>query len=80
MSQKKIAKRSRVKPFVKVINFNHMMVTRYAVENMDFKNTLVTEDLKDPSKKKLMLKSIKKQLQDRYVGGANKWFFSKLRF
>ena len=28
MSKKKVAKRSRVKPFVKVVNYNHIMPTR----------------------------------------------------
>lgn len=29
MGKKKVAKRSKVKPFIKVINYNHMMPTRY---------------------------------------------------
>ncbi len=29
MAKKKIAKRSRVKPFVKLINYNHIMPTRF---------------------------------------------------
>lgn len=28
MSKKKVAKRSKVKPFVKVVNYNHLMPTR----------------------------------------------------
>lgn len=31
MGQKKISKRSKVRPFVKVINFNHLMPTRYVM-------------------------------------------------
>ena len=31
-SKKKIAKRSKVKPFVKVCNFNHLMPTRYSID------------------------------------------------
>merc|ERR1712046_188760 len=31
MSQKRIAKRSRVKPFLKCVNYNHIMPTRYAL-------------------------------------------------
>lgn len=81
MSQKRIAKRSHIKPFVKVINFNHMMVTRYAVEGLDFKSMLSSlEDLKEPSKKKEMKKSIRKMLEERYASGQNRWFFQKLRF
>ena len=32
MGKKKIAKRSKVKPFVKVCNFNHLMPTRYSID------------------------------------------------
>merc|ERR1712100_910989 len=32
MSEKKIAKRSRVKPFIKCVNYNHLMPTRYALD------------------------------------------------
>ena len=28
MGQKRVAKRSRVKPFIKVVNYNHIMPTR----------------------------------------------------
>merc|ERR1711990_231160 len=31
MSEKKIAKRSKVKPFIKVVNYPHLMPTRYAL-------------------------------------------------
>jgi hypothetical protein len=30
MDEKKVEKRSRVKPFLKLVNFNHLMPTRYA--------------------------------------------------
>ena len=32
MSEKKVAKRSRVKPFVRRLNYTHVMPTRYSVE------------------------------------------------
>ena len=31
MGEKKVEKRSRVKPFLKLINFNHLMPTRFAL-------------------------------------------------
>lgn len=31
MSAKKVEKRSRIKPFLKVLNFNHLMPTRFAL-------------------------------------------------
>merc|ERR1711934_792061 len=44
MSKKKIAKRSRVKPFVKVVNYNHMMPTRYGLD-VELKNAVSYEKL-----------------------------------
>merc|ERR1712055_732364 len=32
MGKKRISKRSKSKPFVKVINYNHLMPTRYSVD------------------------------------------------
>merc|ERR1739848_648427 len=32
MSKKKVKQRSKVKPFLKVVNYNHMMPTRYSVD------------------------------------------------
>ena len=32
MSRRKIAKRSRVKPFVKAVNYKHLMPTRYSFD------------------------------------------------
>ncbi len=31
MGKKKIEKRSKLKPFVRVVNYNHLMPTRYSV-------------------------------------------------
>ena len=41
MSQKKIERRSKVKPFVKIVNYNHLMPTRYTVAaDLDLKNVV----------------------------------------
>lgn len=80
MTVEKIAKRSRVKPFVKVINFNHLLITRYTVDNLDFKGILSADEAKDPSKKLEAKKALKELFQERYVNGSNKWLFQKLRF
>ncbi|KAH9277056.1 hypothetical protein BASA83_000574 [Batrachochytrium salamandrivorans] len=71
MNQKKVAKRSKVKPFVKVVNFNHMMPTRLVVSN---------ETFKEPSQRRGARKAVKKVFEERYNAGKNKWFFQKLRF
>eukprot|EP00293_Proteomonas_sulcata_P020195 CAMPEP_0184312172 /NCGR_PEP_ID=MMETSP1049-20130417/47643_1 /TAXON_ID=77928 /ORGANISM="Proteomonas sulcata, Strain CCMP704" /LENGTH=136 /DNA_ID=CAMNT_0026628113 /DNA_START=19 /DNA_END=429 /DNA_ORIENTATION=+ len=80
MSEKKIEKRSRVKPFIKTVNFNHLMPTRYAVD-IDFKPLGITPDVvQNATKRTEARKSLKKVFQERYTQGKNKWFFSKLRF
>merc|ERR1712025_154459 len=46
MSKRKIAKRSKIKPFLKVINYNHVMPTRYSVDISFDKANLNKELLK----------------------------------
>lgn len=56
MSQKKIERRSKVKAFVKNVNYNHLMPTRYMVSGDIELKTVVTED-------KLSNKESRKQLK-----------------
>ncbi|KAL2917519.1 60S ribosomal protein L27B [Polyrhizophydium stewartii] len=79
MSKKKVAKRSKVKPFVKVVNFNHIMPTRYNLD-VEIKGHVSTESFKEPSQRFKARKDIKKVFEERYNSGKNKWFFQKLRF
>ncbi|KAK9449110.1 60S ribosomal protein eL27 [Limtongia smithiae] len=80
MGVKKAAKRSKVKPFIKVINYNHLMPTRYAFDLETLKNTVTNDTFKEPSQREDAKKVIKKAFEERYQSGRNKWFFSKLRF
>ncbi|PVV01210.1 hypothetical protein BB560_004384 [Smittium megazygosporum] len=80
MGTKKIARRSRVKTFVKVVNYNHIMPTRYGLELDDIKDKINLNMFKEPTQRAAAKKAIKKTLQTRYSAGKNKWFFSKLRF
>lgn len=83
MSARKIAKRSRVKPFIKLVNYNHIMPTRYTFEFAEVpsvKDKLSVELLRDATKKKEAKKEIRKALEEKYKTGQNKWFFQKLRF
>mmetsp|Transcript_31544 Transcript_31544/g.91403 ORF Transcript_31544/g.91403 Transcript_31544/m.91403 type:complete len:136 (+) Transcript_31544:48-455(+) len=79
MGKKRIAKRSKVKPFLKTINYNHIMPTRYTLD-VDFKTTVPADAATNPTAKTTARKDIKKVFQERYTAGKNKWFFSKLRF
>ncbi|KAF7990896.1 hypothetical protein HCN44_000701 [Aphidius gifuensis] len=78
MGKAKIHKRSKIKPFLKVLNHVHLMPTRYTV---DLTNDKVTpKDLKDPMKRKKVRFQTRVKFEERYKMGKNKWFFQKLRF
>ena len=79
MSKKKVAKRSAIKPFLKVVNYNHVMPTRYTVDIAFDKTNLNKETLKDPMKKKKARMMVRTKFEEKYKTGKNKWFFQKLR-
>nr|CAD7198309.1 unnamed protein product [Timema douglasi] len=78
MGKAKMHKRSKIKPFIKVLNYNHLMPTRYTVDIPWDKTTV--KDLKDPMKRKKTRFQTKVKFEERYKSGKNKWFFQKLRF
>merc|ERR1712141_401981 len=80
MGKKKIAKRNKMKPFVKIINYNHIMPTRYSVDIALNKEIVNKESVKDGSKKRHARSHVKEAFEERYKTGKNKWFFQKLRF
>ncbi|KAI4567587.1 hypothetical protein MJT46_008800 [Ovis ammon polii x Ovis aries] len=80
MGKKKIAKRSKIKSFVKVYNYNHLMPTRYSVD-IPLDKTVVNKDVfRDPALKLKARQEAKVKFEERYKTGKNKWFFQKLRF
>lgn len=79
MSKRKIRNRSRVKTFIKVINYNHLMPTRYSID-VDLKNVVNLDVASDASKRKSACTVVSKKLEEKYKVGGSKWFFSKLRF
>ncbi|CDS01618.1 hypothetical protein [Sporisorium scitamineum] len=80
MGAKKIAKRSKVKPFVKIISYNHLMPTRYALELEGLKGAVTQDTFKEPSQREDAKKQIKQIFEEKYTSGKNKWFFTPLRF
>jgi len=87
MSKKKIEKRTKVKPFVKAINYNHLMPTRYTA---DFELKKVVDDsaLNAESRTEVR-KQVKKVFEEKYRSQTAKtekkaagvqYFFTKLRF
>merc|ERR1719331_934651 len=89
MKEAKMKKRSKIKPFIKPVNYTHMMPTRYAVD-MDIKKTLADTNLTNPESRLKARQSIKAHFEDRYLNQAtfklekkasgNNYFFKKLRF
>jgi large subunit ribosomal protein L27e len=61
MSQKKIERRSKVKPFVKTVNYNHLMPTRYTVAtDIDLKNVVNEDKLSSKDSRKQMKRDLRK--------------------
>ncbi|KAB0798822.1 hypothetical protein PPYR_06702 [Photinus pyralis] len=79
MSKAKIHKKSKIKPFIKIVNYNHLMPTRYSVD-VAAEQKVTPKDLKDPMKRKKVRFQIRVRFEERYKQGKNKWFFQKLRF
>ncbi|KAL2312496.1 60S ribosomal protein L27-A [Schizosaccharomyces pombe] len=80
MGAKRIAKRSRVKPFIKVINYNHLMPTRYALELDNLKGLVTPTTFSEPSQRSAAKKTVKKTFEEKYQTGKSAWFFTPLRF
>ncbi|TIA91758.1 hypothetical protein E3P99_00919 [Wallemia hederae] len=80
MGAKLIERRSKVKPFIKSINYNHLMPTRYALELEGLKGVVSPETFKEPTQREDAKKQIKKLFEERYHSGKNRWFFHALRF
>uniref|UniRef100_A0A2K5CXQ0 60S ribosomal protein L27 n=1 Tax=Aotus nancymaae TaxID=37293 RepID=A0A2K5CXQ0_AOTNA len=68
MGKKKTAKRSKIKSFVKVYNYNRLMPTRYS------------DVFRDPALKCKAGREAEVKFEERYKTGKSKWFFQKLRF
>ncbi|KAI8492271.1 60S ribosomal protein L27 [Branchiostoma floridae] len=80
MGKKRLAKRSKVKAFVKVCNYNHIMPTRYSVDVPLDKGLINKDVFRDPALKRKAKREAKLKFEERYKTGKNKWFFQKLRF
>jgi large subunit ribosomal protein L27e len=79
MSKTRQEKRSKIKPFIKVINYNHLMPTRYTLELEGLKGAISGETFKEVTQREDAKKTVKKVLEERYTSGKNRWFFTPLR-
>ncbi len=78
MGAKKLAKRSKVKPFIKAVNFNHIMPTRYALELDSLKGVVSNDTFKEVSLRENAKKDIKKLFEERYQSGKNRYVHERV--
>ena len=78
MSKTRQEKRSKIKPFIKVINYNHLMPTRYTLELEGLKGSVTNDTFKEVTQREDAKKNVKKVLEERYTSGKNRWFFTPL--
>jgi large subunit ribosomal protein L27e len=55
-----------VKPFVKIVNYNHMMPTRYLIAgDIDLKNVVSEDKLSNKETRKQMKRELRKVFQEK---------------
>ena len=71
MSKKKVERRSKVTPFVKVVNYNHLLPTRFMVtgefakENSELKSVVTEDKLANKETRKNLKRDVRKIFTDR---------------
>ncbi|KAK7086058.1 60S ribosomal protein L27 [Halocaridina rubra] len=81
MGRKKISRRSKIKPFVKVVNLKHVMPTRYTATDISFDKAKINKEThKDPGKRRRIRRIVKHKLEERYKSGKNRWLFQRLKY
>ncbi len=78
-SEAKQAKASKLRAFVKVVNYTHVMPTRYTLD-VDLKTAVGADATDSPAKRAEARKASKELLEEKFKTGKNRWFFTKLRF
>merc|ERR1712022_6067 len=82
--EKLVKRRSRIKTFAKIINYTHLMPTRYSVESSmakQLRSLLVPDTFTDAQAKKNLLKSARLIFESKYKENeGQRWLFEKLRF
>ncbi|MCL4166670.1 UNVERIFIED_CONTAM: hypothetical protein GTU68_002001, partial [Idotea baltica] len=89
INKKKFIKKTGVKPFLKNVNQNHVMPTRFVVNDFELKD-LKEESGKNTEAKGPILKAVRKQFSEAYrnlpaakdsdKAAHTRFFFSRLRF
>ena len=90
MGNKKIERKSKIRPFLKNVNFTHIMPTRYVLgPELDLKWSASDEEMEKPEERKKIKKEIRKTLEEKYATPSTtkddkatsaEYFFKKLKF
>ena len=92
MKKDKIVKRSRVKPFVKYVNYNHLLPTRFQVGgefgSEELKKSVNEASMENEATRKAVKEELRKVFTERYNNPEPEsekqpnvdFFFKKLRF
>ncbi|KAI3428808.1 hypothetical protein D9Q98_007625 [Chlorella vulgaris] len=78
-SQKTQNRRSSMKTFIKTVNYQHIMPTRYTLE-VELKGVVTADCIDNSTKKEEANKAAKALLEEKFKSGKNRWFFAKLAF
>ena len=66
MGKKRVARRSHIKPFLKAVNFTHLLPTRYVIKDFEFEG-INDASLKDKETKSDAKKALRRLFENRYV-------------
>merc|ERR1712156_1207164 len=89
MSEKKIKSKAKIRPFVKYVNYTHLLATRFTVkEDFDFKSIVTEEAVDNAEERKEMRKALGAKLTERFMNpegpgerqAAADFIFKRLRF
>eukprot|EP01053_Blabericola_migrator_P007431 Blabericola_migrator_1__7430@NODE_378_length_9209_cov_129_909101_g302_i0_p7_GENE_NODE_378_length_9209_cov_129_909101_g302_i0NODE_378_length_9209_cov_129_909101_g302_i0_p7_ORF_typecomplete_len146_score33_69Ribosomal_L27e/PF01777_18/4_4e22Peptidase_A2B/PF12384_8/0_21_NODE_378_length_9209_cov_129_909101_g302_i051775614 len=87
MNAAQVEKRSKVKCFLKYVNYSHMMPTRYVVPDIDAKTMIGECTIETAEDKKKLMKSMSAQLLQKFTASEDPktardllFFRRKLRF
>ena len=84
MTQEQLTKKTQVKCFVKIMNCNHLLLTRHMLKDDDLLQKIKVEDvvksMADAAEKKVVLEAATKVLRQKYLNNRLTWLFKPLQF
>eukprot|EP00768_Dysnectes_brevis_P000785 gnl/Dysnectes_brevis/117_a139_4407.p2 GENE.gnl/Dysnectes_brevis/117_a139_4407~~gnl/Dysnectes_brevis/117_a139_4407.p2 ORF type:complete len:137 (+),score=33.50 gnl/Dysnectes_brevis/117_a139_4407:1127-1537(+) len=79
MSVKQAMKKSSMRPFIRLVNYQHLMPTRYMFAH-NLRADVPAECVVNPTKKGMAMTKVGNLFKQRYMANKDGWFFAKLNF